>query len=590
MRFEIRFPYSAAAVAAVKTLPHKDRSWNPDRKVWEIDFSQLHKLASLISNLLPKLSKELLEGPRYAHVREELEAREERKQQTFEMSRAVAIDGEFPAPDGLSYLPYQKAGIQFCLSKDAVLIGDEMGLGKSIETIGLINSDGSIRKVLIVCPASLRINWMREIVKWCTRDVTVFVHGVTAIPSSVRVDGTEPVTIHVINYDILKGNSNLIHSCTWDLLVVDEAQYLRNPKTLRTLCVVGGVRKEKNEKGAYTGVVEKFEPIRASKKVFLTGTPIVNRPIELWPMLKYLDDSIFPDWKEYVTEYCAGKKTKWGWDVKGASNLGKLQEILRSTVLIRRLKQDVLTELPPKRRQIIEVPSNGNATKVATGKRKWEQLQNQLSKLKSRVLRAQESKDDEEYRIATKALKRGIWGAFEEIAKLRHETALMKVDVSVEFIREAIEEHKVVVFAHHKDVIDAVSKEFGRECVVLTGECNAKSRQDAVDKFQSDPNVKLFIGNIQAAGTGITLTAASHVIFLEFPLVPGEVMQAEDRCHRIGQHGSVLVQHLVLEGSIDAEIARLIVKKQEIISAALDKVSSEESEEAWVSMLQLLGI
>jgi hypothetical protein len=161
---------------------------------------------------------------------------------------------------------------------------------------------------------------------------------------------------------------------------------------------------------------------------------------------------------------------------------------------------------------------------------------------------------------------------FNEISRLRHDTAVAKVPAVIAHLEDAIGEgeHKVVLFAHHHDVVNEVREHFGDRCVVLTGETPMADRQAAVDRFQADSNCSLFIGSITAAGVGITLTAASHVVFAELDWVPGNMSQAEDRCHRIGQTDSVLIQHLVLEGSLDAVMARTLVEKQDVIDLALD--------------------
>lgn len=134
---------------------------------------------------------------------------------------------------------------------------------------------------------------------------------------------------------------------------------------------------------------------------------------------------------------------------------------------------------------------------------------------------------------------------------------------------------KVVIFVHHHDVVAALAQEFGDSCVTLTGEDSIEKRQIAVDRFQTDPTCRVFIGSLKAAGVGITLTAAHHVVFGELDWVPGNMSQAEDRCHRIGQKDNVLVQHLVLEGSLDSRMARVLIEKQAVIDAALDEIAQE---------------
>ena len=185
---------------------------------------------------------------------------------------------------------------------------------------------------------------------------------------------------------------------------------------------------------------------------------------------------------------------------------------------------------------------------------------------------------EDEYKHAVEALQAGARAAFTEMAKLRHDTALAKAPHVIAHIEDALEgsEGKVVLFAHHHDVVAALAEALGAQAVVLTGETPFPARQAAVDRFQSDPACRVFIGSITAAGVGLTLTAASHVVFAELDWVPANITQAEDRLHRIGQTQAVLVQHLVLDGSLDATMARRLVDKQEVIDRALDHLTAQE--------------
>ena len=242
--------------------------------------------------------------------------------------------------------------------------------------------------------------------------------------------------------------------------------------------------------------------------------------------------------------------------------------------MVRRLKKDVLKELPAKRRQIIELPANGASKLVAAEQAAWSAQEERLSALKLAVELAKISEDPDDYDRTVAALRDGATAAFEEMSKARHDTALAKVDYVVAHVADAAESGKVLVFAHHLDVVAKLAdglRAKGLKVVTLTGSDSLNARQAAVDSFQDDDETKVFIGNIRAAGVGITLTASSHVVFAELDWVPANLSQAEDRAHRIGQTDSVLVQHLVLEGSLDQQIASQLVTKQAVIDAALDE-------------------
>ena len=418
-------------------------------------------------------------------------------------------------PPGHNYLPYQVEGIQFAKDKCSVLIADEMGLGKTVQAIGWLNAHPEVETCLVVCPASLKINWAREMDKWLV---------------SPCVDVT------IVNYDVLH---KMDMSVVYDVVVFDEAHYLKTHDAKRSRLA---------------------RCIQARNKVLLSGTPILNKPIELWHLLHILDPQAWPlkSRMAYALRYCAAYQKRIGkksvWDVSGSSNLGELRQLL-APIMIRRLKADVLKELPPKRRQILELPAAGDI-KIRRMLKEWDERL--------------------DYHAKVKGMKDPVSVMWTEMASMRREVALAKLPMAIQIIENAVESSgQVVVFAHHHEVIDKLAEHLP-SCVVVDGRTPLKDRQLAVDHFQHHHS-KVFIGQIQAAGVGLTLTAASHVIFVELSWVPGEMSQAEDRCHRIGQTDSVLVQHLVLENSLDAKIAKALVRKQGVIERALDAQKEEEA-------------
>lgn len=471
-------------------------------------------------------------------------------------SRAVDADIAIPVPAGLDYLPYQKAGIAYAISRDACLIGDEMGLGKTIQAIGVWNADASLKRTVIVCPASLRLNWAREFAKWATRLVKIaVVNG--GKPSDFPVGEWD---VLIVNYDVLGKHRDALDAFEIDFLIADEAHYLKNPKTVRTKAVLGFVAKGKRVEQA----------IKARRRCFLTGTPIVNRPIELFPLVEAIDPSgLGSNFFKFAKRYTNASHNGFGWDFTGASRLDELQRIMRERFLVRRLKSEVLTELPAKRRQVIVIPANGASEAVAAEQSAYAAKETRLIELRAACELAKCSSNPQDYRDAVQELKDGASAAFTEMAKARHEVAVAKVPYVADHLEQCLEEGPVVCFAHHKDVVHALAERFAGRCVILTGETSMSDRQQAVDDFQNG-KVDLFIGNIQAAGVGITLVRSSHVVFAELDWVPGNMTQAEDRTHRIGQLNQVFVQHLVLEGSLDQVMAAAIIRKQEIIDKALD--------------------
>jgi SWI/SNF-related matrix-associated actin-dependent regulator 1 of chromatin subfamily A len=534
--------------------------WDPADKVWwTTDPSRAAQLAKYANDS----AKAHLKG-----ISQRLEA-------TLAASRAVDADVAIPAPDGREYRPFQRAGIAFALSMYRSMNGDDMGLGKTIQGIGVVNACADIRRVLIICPASLRLNWAKELRNWLVRNLTVAV-AESSKPFPHDAD------IVVINYDILGKFRDQLRRETWDLLICDEAHYLKNETAQRTRNVFGSKAKARRGEAA-----EAITPIPSKRSMLLTGTPITNRPKELWPLVEYScrdRDGAPAEFRSkwaFLRRYCGAVQTRWGWDVGGATNLGELQEKLRATFMIRRLKAEVLTELPAKRRQVIEIPANGATQLVAAEMEAYDQAESALESLRVAVELAKASDDPADYEAAVRNLRDAEQVAFVEVSRRRHETALATVPYAITHLRDVLETgQKVVVFAHHMDVIDALMAEFGSAAVKLDGRDSMEARNAAVERFQTNPSVQVFLGGIMAAGVGLTLTAASHVVFVELDWVPANITQAEDRCHRMGQRNSVLVQHLVLEGSLAARMANTLVTKQDIIDRALDRTFDRSELEA----------
>jgi len=484
------------------------------------------------------------------------------EQATAQASRATDSAVEIPKPDGLEYLGYQKAGVMYAIDlfregNRAVLIADSMGLGKTISAIGIINYCPDIRKVLVICPASLRINWQRELTKWLVRPMTI---GIT---NGGGKEDWQPADISIINYDVVQKHRPAIdRHGPYDLVILDESHKLKNHEAKRTQAVFGKWSKD---------TAKRVPPINTKRLLALTGTPILNRPIELYTFLAYADpQGLGRSRMGFAKKYCAAKHNGYGWDFNGSSNLPALQQSLRGRFMIRRLKSEVLAELPPKQYQVIELPANGAVKAVANELAAMQAHEERILALQAAVELAKASDNPGEYEQAVRALRRGILASFTEMSAVRHETALAKIPYVVEHLDTALESGgPVLCFAHHHDVIDSIARSFEGRCVTLTGDTPMAARQQAVDDFQAG-KFDLFIGNIQAAGVGITLTKSSHVVFAEMDWVPGNMEQAADRAHRIGQTECVLVQYLVLEGSLDATMARSLVEKQRVIRQALD--------------------
>lgn len=564
--------WSAPKEVSTKVGPRITREARPSDEFWALWEKEAPDLRNL-GYTLSRWPKD--EGPwkvtKWEKIPEKVLIQ---RQESKVASRATDADVRIPAPDGQSYLGYQKAGIVFSHSRPdglGTLFGDEMGLGKTIQAIGLINClltevvDPKLR-ILVICPASLKLNWYRELQKWMVVPTPLFIADSKTCPNLLGVV--------IINYDILHKHADFLHEIEWDVVICDEAHYLKAGQKSRRGKMVFGI--EPTEKQAKAGVT-RVPGIRAKRKLLLTGTPIANKPAELFPLISYLDPIRWSNFFKYGIRYCGGTKSSGYWDFTGSSNLAELQDILRSTIMVRRLKKDVLKELPPKRRQVIELAAEGEAKRVVAAERAaFEGRDDVIAGLEAAVEMAK-ADDEDAYRAAVASLDKARAGAFGDMASLRRDTAVAKIPQIIAHLREALEESEsVVVMCHHHQVSDALMAEFGSMAVLHRGDMDIHQKDAAVSRFQgaadrrADPGCRLFVGSIQASGVGITLTRAAHMVFAELDWVPGNVSQAEDRIHRIGQDESVLIQHLVLEGSLDAIMAKRIIAKQEVIERALD--------------------
>ena len=424
----------------------------------------------------------------------------------------------------MELLPFQKDGVLWVRQHFHACLADDMGLGKSVQTASVIHQEKP-KRALIICPGFLRVNWEREIKAW-SPDSTVHI----VKPGNENFSKKASVTI--IGYDSLRRCILDLRAHEWDLLVADEAQYLKEVDTARTMAVFGSHER-------------RVGSIPAARKLLLSGTPFLNRPRELWPLLWFLAPKEFANRRDFLFNFCGaheiyvpGKGKVWNFD--GASNLDELRRLI-APYFLRRTKAQVMPELPSKRRQILEVPVkiSGEERDVVAG------------------LRA--LKDHTELGHAEKT-------AFEQMAAVRKATALAKLPDCVEHIRNVFESgvEKLVVFGHHREILVYLSQHLA--CygpVMIHGGVDAGVRQNLADAFQNDHQHRLLLGNIKAAGVGLNLTVASHEVFVELDWSPMVMSQAEDRCNRYGSVHPLLVQQIVAEGSIDAYMARRLVAKQE---------------------------
>ena len=420
--------------------------------------------------------------------------------------------------------PFQKQGILFMQKKKRILLADEMGMGKSAQVCSYIKINPQLRPILLIVPSSLKLNWKKELKMWEVNDECYVVNG-------RKDEGYFEKPIVIINYDIVKDHEERLRKIPFKLMVLDESHMIKSNSAKRTKSI--------------RNISRKIESI-----IMMSATPITKTPIDLFTTLNILDPASFSSHYRFGQTYCAPKSTGFGTSYNGASNVEQLHKLLVSTVMIRKLKKDYLKDLPDKQKIVIPM------------------------ELENRKEYNEAERDVIRYVYETKGRPEAIRASkIEALAKLNVCKQLAsegKMKQAIEFIDNLLSSgEKIVVFAIHKKIISQLMEHYGEEIAVkIDGSVSTKKRQEAVDKFQNDPSVKLFVGNVQSAGTGITLTKSSTVVMLELPFSPSLLNQAIDRVHRISQTNNVSVYFLLAENTVEMRISEILDNKFKFKGAA----------------------
>ena len=423
---------------------------------------------------------------------------------------------------------FQKEGINWLLNKKRSILADEMGLGKSIQSI-IAALEGNFKKILIICPNTLKYNWESE--------VSFYNPNVTIIDKKWESD-----KFVVINYDKLVKYWKEIQKAKFELIIADEAHYLSNMKSKRS---------------------KHFAKIanKCANLWLLTGTPIANRPINFYNLLKLCKHDLGKRKDEFVPKFCGGILGPFGWQLDGASNLKELHYKTQD-IILRRTKDEVL-DLPPKTRQpIILELKNKKAYNDAIKDYYAEDLE-VIEFLRYKVSGKLDITEAENYLV--------------ELAILRQFTALEKVrDGSTpELIDNILDQGgKVVVYTNYRAVIDKLVEIYGDQITYIDGRVSPEERQKRVQAFQNDPKIKIIVNNYKAASTGLTLTAASTMIMNDLDWTPANVGQAEDRCHRIGTKYAVTILYPQYKGTIEDMMFAMYIEKFKNIALAIDGIDS----------------
>lgn len=442
---------------------------------------------------------------------------------------------------GYDYLPHQKEGVEFLLQRDGCILADGMGVGKTIQAV-TASLATKLKRVLIVCPSSLKINWYREL--------STFTDNISIVNGQIY----KQARFTIINYDILKNfhtrasdvktneeemfiSRELVNS-KFDLVIIDEAHNVRNKDSIRGDII--------------SDICVKFNHPRVW---LLTGTPVANRPKDFYNLLKIIRSPISVNYDHYMRRYCKGRKVRRTikgkvrdtWVTEGEENLDELADRVRHLIL-RRTKEDVL-DMPPK--VITNVLLELNKKQKERYDLVWSDY------LEKRLLENKRGNPRKE---------------LVELGLLKKFVAMEAIPYTEELAKDAIDNgEKVVIFTTLNEEQDQICKLFDNNIVVRhNGSMSEDEKQQSVDRFQNDPEVKVFVGNIISAGTGITLTAGTVTIFNSYSWVPGDNDQAEDRTHRLGQQYSCSVYYMCFVNTISEIVLNTLKKKRSVINKILE--------------------
>ncbi len=437
-------------------------------------------------------------------------------------------------------IEYEKSGEAVCIAVDAVdnlyVVEDFIVTHNTIQSLAYITHTKQV-KSLVISPASVKYNWEAEVKKW------------TKLKAFV-IDAKEGITdeewnnadVIIINYDILKKYFDFLINKRIDCCVCDECHLMKNAGAARTKAAMAIARKSES-------------------LLMLSATPLMNRTIELYTALNLMDPEKWNDWYSYTKRYCNGHMGQWGYECKGSSNLDELKQNI-DQYFLRRRKKDVLKDLPEK--IYIKIPVKLDS--------KTQNEYNILEENLIEYLRDVKKKKNREIAKSLQAEK------LIKIGELRQLTTKGKIRAAKELIDSILESgEKAVIFSVYNEPITELYESYKDVSVILTGKQSSSEKNIAANTFQSDPKKKLFLGGLKSAGVGITLTAATNVIFLDFSWIPADHIQGEDRIHRIGsESNSVNIYQFFSKDTIDEYMVGLLAEKRKIFDKLIDGVDTDK--------------
>ena len=514
------------------------RKFHSDDKCWSIPSAQARTLYGLLEDSYPPLAKAIIDNKDVEKdVAESINRVEISSASELPLQKLTEIDeklkGKFP--EGLQLYPFQKVAVAFAeMSKGRCLIGDEMGIGKTISAIGYAAINPQARPAIVVCPSNVKFNWKKEINKWLPDEtVQVITSG---------KDEPELGDFIIVNYDLMTKMQEKLIKLVPRLVILDECHYIKN----------SGSKNKPVKRTVATLALCRFTP----KILALSGTAIASRPKEFFNTLNLMRPEQFASFWDFAQRYCDPWHDGFGWNFDGASYTQELNERTRD-LCIRRLKSEVLPELPPKTRTFLPIHlSKKDRSPYDIAQEEWDR----------RI---------EEAYINGEKLPAGTM--LNMINDLRHICGQVKVNYAVDWITQYMTQtgKPIVVFTHHRDVLKRIAGKF-KNVQTISGDVNSKKRQQIVEDFQ-EGKIDLLVCNTIAAKEGITLTRADTVLFIEREWVPTDEEQAEDRVYRIGQESdNVHAVYLSVAGTIDEHFDRVVEAKRQVVKAVLDGGNVEQ--------------
>ena len=551
----MKFPYERVIISTVKKIPAV--SWDGQRYSWRAPMSSISQVVEWANSFNIPIDAEVTAISKTVND----------KINTFiEASRSTDADINVTGLVG-ELLPYQKAGVSYAASARRTFIADEMGLGKTIQAIATLEylslSESDIYPAVVVCPPSLVLNWTYEISKWVPHRKVCPVTNRKTFPEKGSYDFV------VIGYsNIQSWQPKLLEHGSY---IFDESHYCKTSTAQRTKAAIKIARSSK-----------KNTPV-----LCLTGTPVTNRPAEYASQLDILGRlKDFGGLWGFYRRYCAAYQDRFGqWNLSGHSHLDELNERLRGACYIRRTKDQVLSELPPVVHSRLVVDGSAAAMK--------EYVKAETDILRYIAERARQLAIEQglpSYNAAVAAMIRAE--ANEHLVRLsvlRKLAAKAKMETALEWIQERIDNgKKVVVAAHHRDIVDEIAKKFGD--LRIQGGMKVEEVEENKRRFQTLPveEAPVIVLSIQAAKTGHTLTSSEECLFIELPWTPADIDQTYSRLHRIGQKGSVTATYMLTSGTIDEYIYSLIDNKRTVVNAAVEGGEFAEVDGAVQLILKLM--